>query len=169
MTGKMIRPAPAEIEFKDMRFLITEQPQDLNMDNYIKILTEHKVTHLVCATDPTYKTDDLLKSGISVSQLAFPDGSAPTQDIVEKWLALVLKEFQDDPNTCIGVHCVTGLGRAPVLVAVALIELGMKYEDAIDLIRKKRRGAINSKQLDFLAKYKRKKFFVKGKGKCQIQ
>ena len=27
MTGKMIRPAPAEIEFKDMRFLITEQPQ----------------------------------------------------------------------------------------------------------------------------------------------
>jgi len=165
----MIRPAPAEIEFKDMRFLITEQPQDLNMDNYIKILTEHKVTHLVCATDPTYKTDDLLKSGISVSQLAFPDGSAPTQDIVEKWLALVLKEFQDDPNTCIGVHCVTGLGRAPVLVAVALIELGMKYEDAIEVIRKKRRGAINSKQLDFLAKYKRKKFFVKGKGKCQIQ
>ena len=43
MTGKMIRPAPAEIEFKDMRFLITEQPQDLTMDNYIKILTEHKV------------------------------------------------------------------------------------------------------------------------------
>jgi len=169
MTGKMIRPAPAEIEFKNMRFLITEQPQDLNMDNYIKILTEHKVTHLVCATDPTYKTDELLKSGISVSQLPFPDGSAPTQDIVESWLALVLKEFQDDPSTCIGVHCVTGLGRAPVLVAVALIELGMKYEDAIELIRKKRRGAINSKQLEFLAKYKRKKFFVKGKGKCQIQ
>jgi len=165
----MIRPAPAEIEFKDMRFLITEQPQDLNMDNYIQILTEHKVTHLVCATDPTYRTDDLLKSGISVSQLAFPDGSAPTQEIVEKWLALVLKEFQDDPNTCIGVHCVTGLGRAPVLVAVALIELGMKYEDAIALIRNRRRGAINSKQLDFLSKYKRKKFFVKGKGKCQIQ
>ena len=54
-------------------------------------------------------------------------------------------------ETCIGVHCVTGLGRAPVLVAVALVELGMKYEDAVELIRKKRRGAINAKQLEFLA------------------
>ena len=26
--------------------------------------------------------------------------------------------------------------RAPVLVALALIELGLKYEDAVDLIRK---------------------------------
>ena len=40
----------------------------------------------------------------------------------------VSKEFLTDPDTCIGVHCVTGLGRAPVLVATALIELGMKYE-----------------------------------------
>ena len=54
--------------------------------------------------------------------------------------------------------------RAPVLVATALIELGMKYEDAVDLIRKKRRGAINAKQLEFLSKYKRRKYFIKVKG-----
>ena len=48
-----------------------------------------------------------------------------------------------------------------MLVATALIELGMKYEDAVDLIRKKRRGAINAKQLEFLSKYKRRKYFIK--------
>jgi len=74
-----------------------------------------------------------------------------------------------DPTTCIGVHCVTGLGRAPVLVATALIELGMKYEDAVEMIRKKRRGAINAKQLEFLAKYKKRNYFVKRSNKCKIQ
>ena len=39
MTGhSFIRPAPAEIEFKNMRFLITEQPQDATIHNYISIL-----------------------------------------------------------------------------------------------------------------------------------
>lgn len=43
--------------------------------------------------------------------------------------------FGSDPSSCVAVHCVAGLGRAPVLVALALIELGMKYEDAVELIR----------------------------------
>ena len=130
------------------------------------------MTHLVCATDPTYKTDDLGAVGVHFTELSFPDGSAPTQEIIDKWLLLLTKEFDSAAaasEVCVGVHCVTGLGRAPVLVAVALIELGMKYEDAVELIRKKRRGAINSRQLEFLAKYKRRKFFIKGKSKCQIQ
>ena len=98
------------------------------MDNYIRLLQDHRVSHLVCATDQNYRTDELTNSGVTVSELSFSDGSAPTQDIVERWLSLVNKEFISDPNTCIGVHCVTGLGRAPVLVATALIELGMQYE-----------------------------------------
>jgi protein tyrosine phosphatase type 4A len=169
MTGKIIRPAPAEIEFKNMRFLITEQPHDNTMQNYIKILKDHRVSHLVCATDPTYSVDGINGEGVNFTELSFPDGSPPTPDIIEKWLMLLNKEFSTNPDMCVGVHCVTGLGRAPVLVAVALIELGMKYEDAVELIRKKRRGAINSRQLEFLAKYKRRKYFLKGKNKCQIQ
>ena len=78
-SGKMIRPAPAEIEFKNMRFLITEQPQDASIQNYIRILRDHRVTHLVCATDPTYKTEDIEHEGVRFTSIPFPDGSPPTQ------------------------------------------------------------------------------------------
>ena len=40
MTGKIIRPAPAEIEYRDMRFLITEQPHDTNM---VSLTFEYRV------------------------------------------------------------------------------------------------------------------------------
>uniref|UniRef100_A0A6Q2X723 Protein tyrosine phosphatase 4A3 n=1 Tax=Esox lucius TaxID=8010 RepID=A0A6Q2X723_ESOLU len=36
------------------------------------------------------------------------------------------------------------------------IESGMKYEEAVQFIRQKRRGAINSKQLTYLEKYRSK-------------
>ena len=93
----------------------------------------------------------------------------PYQIRIQSIISFLFQEFDEDAEVCVGVHCVTGLGRAPVLVAVALVELGMKYEDAVELIRKKRRGAINAKQLEFLAKYKRRKYFIEGKNKCQVQ
>ena len=104
------------------------------------------------------------------SFLISSDGSPPSQEIVDRWLNVVKAEFTENPETCVGVHCVTGLGRAPVLVAIALMELGMKYDEAVDAIRNRRRGAINAKQLDFLSKYKRRKYFNQRQAnKCKIQ
>ena len=55
--------------------------------------------------------------------------------IVDEWLELLRDRHREDPGRTVAVHCVAGLGRAPVLVAIALIELGMRYEDAVELIR----------------------------------
>lgn len=86
----------------------------------------------------------------------FDDGAPPSNQIVDDWLSLVKIKFREEPGCCIAVHCVAGLGRAPVLVALALIEGGMKYEDAVQFIRQKRRGAFNSKQLLYLEMYRLK-------------
>ncbi|WP_411025743.1 protein-tyrosine phosphatase family protein, partial [Salmonella sp. s55004] len=69
---------------------------------------------------------------------------------------LIKTRFTETPHSCVAVHCMAGLGRAPLLVALALMEAGVPYTDAVADIREKRRGAINTKQLLFLEKYRSK-------------
>ncbi|XP_055305647.1 PRL-1 phosphatase [Sitodiplosis mosellana] len=156
MRQKDIRPAPALIEFKGMKFLITDRPSDSNIQNYILELKKNNVSTVVRVCEPSYKTDELESQGITVRDLAYDDGTPPPQPIVDEWLEILRKNYQENPEACVAVHCVAGLGRAPVLVSVALIELGLKYEAAVELIREKRRGAINSRQLVYLEKYRPK-------------
>ncbi|VDL74949.1 unnamed protein product [Nippostrongylus brasiliensis] len=110
-------------------------------------LDKHSARAVVRVCEPTYATKPLRDHGIDVLDWEFSDGSPPPPELVRA-------SFKEHPEHCIAVHCVAGLGRAPVLVALALIEAGMKYEDAVELIRRQRRGALNQKQLNFLEKYK---------------
>lgn len=80
---------------------------------------------------------------------------------MREWLQLVEKNKQiaetakeeRTPAPTIAVHCVAGLGRAPALVAIALIEMGMKPLDTIEFIRGKRRGAFNKPQIAYLVSF----------------
>jgi len=156
------------------RFLIFDAPNDDNLALYIHELKKHHVKHLVRACDPTYSVDPLKKEGIQVHDMPFPDGGAPSDSIVDNWLELLhsLKNEADrsgasgsagGPKITVAVHCVAGLGRAPVLVALALIDGGMAPLQAVEFIREKRRGSINMKQLQYLKNYKPRR-----KGGCII-
>jgi len=146
---------PSLVEHKGWKFLIFDAPTDANLDLYIKEFKQYNVTHLVRACDPSYSTEKLEKAGVDIHEMPFPDGSFPSDSVLNDWLTLCKTAFKEK-DAAVGVHCVAGLGRAPVLVAIALIELGLNYDDAIELIRQKRRGAINAKQLKFLKGYKPK-------------
>lgn len=150
------RPEHSEIKHKNMRFLITDRPTDSNVERYIEDLSKYNAGVVVRVCEPTYSTDRLEQKGIKVVEAAFPDGQTPPPEIRNQWLNLLKEQFKNQPNTCVAIHCVAGLGRAPVMVALALMELGMSYEEAVELIRSKRRGALNSRQLEFLEKYRPK-------------
>ncbi|XP_049727884.1 protein tyrosine phosphatase type IVA 1-like isoform X1 [Elephas maximus indicus] len=152
----MIRPAPVEITYRNMRFLIAHNPTNASLNKFLQELKKNGVTTIVRVCEATYNTAILEKEGIQVLDWPFDDGTPPSSQIVEKWLNLVKMKFRENPGCCIAVHCVCGLGRGPVLVALALIEGGMKYEDAVQFIRQKRRGAFNSKQLLYLENYRPK-------------
>uniref|UniRef100_A0A3P9MMS6 Uncharacterized protein n=1 Tax=Oryzias latipes TaxID=8090 RepID=A0A3P9MMS6_ORYLA len=127
-----------------------------SMSKHIPELKKYGVTTVVRVCEATYDAALVVKEGIQVLDWPFDDGAPPSNQIVDDWLNLLKLKFREEPGCCIAVHCVAGLGRAPVLVALALIECGMKYEDAVQFIRQKRRGAFNSKQLFYLEKYRPK-------------
>ncbi|KAM9059647.1 protein tyrosine phosphatase type IVA 1 isoform 2-T2 [Megaptera novaeangliae] len=133
--ARMNRPAPVEITYKNMRFLITHNPTNATLNKFIEELKKYGVTTIVRVCEATYDTSLVEKEGIHVLDWPFDDGAPPSNQIVDDWLSLVKIKFREDPGCCIAVHCVAGLGRAPVLVALALIEGGMKYEDAVQFIR----------------------------------
>ena len=64
-----------------------------------------------------------------------------------------------DKKQYIAVHCLAGLGRAPVLVGIALIEYGLDFSSAVLLIRRNRPGSLNQQQVRLLTNYKRTKAF----------
>eukprot|EP00128_Syssomonas_multiformis_P011435 Colp12_sorted_trinity150504_noHs@19600 len=169
--GKLANP-PSLIEYEKLRFLVMDAPTDGNLPVYMQEFKKYGVTDVVRVCDPTYSSNLLQENGIKLWELAFVDGQPPPPKIIDTWLQLVEDRFQHklpegSEPPCIAIHCVAGLGRAPVLVAVALMAAGLIAEDAVDLIRKYRKGAINSNQLRFLQKYKppRRK---KGNGGCII-
>jgi len=145
---------PSLVEYGNYRFLIFDAPNDDNLPLYVAELKKQNVHTLIRACDPTYSVEPLRAAGITVLDLPFHDGGAPSDDVVERWLNVLRNAPRDGTKETIGVHCVAGLGRAPVLVAIALIEDGMNSLQAVNLIRDKRKGAINLKQLQWLKSYK---------------
>lgn len=207
----MIGSKPSLIREKGMSFLIMDAPRQSNLHLYIRLCRQHNVSNIVRVCDPTYMTTDLVSAGITVHEMAYPDGHSPPTELVDKWLGLVESVFFSQNNSfssvahtdiatspptasssadtpteqtflsqcpasndpaCIAIHCVAGLGRAPVLVAIALIEFAnMDPFDAVMLIRKNRRGAINETQMNYLVDYRRHyamKNFSQGGGCCTV-
>lgn len=180
-TRSNIRVTP--ISDSCLRFLIMDAPRQGNLHLYIREMKRQNVTDIVRVCESTYDVTDLRNAGISLHELAYDDGTSPPDLVLDKWLELVKSRFYDknkkndmiadstgdnkSPSAVapgekqgqptIAVHCVAGLGRAPVLVAVALIEYA-NYDpvSAVSFIRKHRRGAINEKQLLYLESYKRR-------------
>jgi protein tyrosine phosphatase type 4A len=152
---------PTLLEVKQMRFLIMDAPRQGNLHLYIKEMRKHSVTDLVRVCEPTYQVSELKTAGIAMHDMEYPDGHSPPREVIDQWLQVVEKVFyseqaKQNDGTCIAVHCVAGLGRAPVMVAIALIEFGnMDPVEAVTLIRRHRRGAINEKQLLYLERYKK--------------
>ncbi|XP_030774691.1 protein tyrosine phosphatase type IVA 1-like isoform X2 [Rhinopithecus roxellana] len=122
----MNHPAPVEVTYGNMRFLIIHNPTNSTLHRFIEEFKKYGVTTMVRVCETTYDPALVEQEGIQFLDWPFDDGSSPSNQIVDDWLSLVDVKFREEPGCCIALHCVAGLGRTP-------------------FIREKRRGAFNSK------------------------
>ncbi len=84
------------------------------------------------------------------------DMGAPDKDFKFKWettKVLLKNELIDGKNLIL--HCRGGKGRAGTIAAILLVEFNYNKQEAIDLVRERRKGAIESKeQENFIFAYR---------------
>lgn len=126
-----------------------------NIEQYSRILKNNNVKYLVNFSENKYDTS-LIDKSIIYKEIFIEDGQVPNCDKLEEWRILCEECIKENKN--IALHCVSGMGRAPTMLCISLID-NENYSsvDAIQLIRDKRKGAINSLQLKYLLKYKKNK------------
>ncbi|NWZ91568.1 TP4A2 phosphatase, partial [Nesospiza acunhae] len=164
----MNRPAPVEITYENLRFLITHNPTNATLSKFIEELKKYGVTTLVRVCDATYDQAPIEKEGIQVLDWPFDDGAPPPSQIVEDWLNLLKTKFREEPGCCVAVHCVAGLGRSQNVI---FFPIDIYLFCVFFFFFRKRRGAFNSKQLLYLEKYRPKMRlrFKDANGHCCVQ
>ena len=160
---------PTFLEINGMRFLITGMPKEYQSEDYKKLYEGYYVTDVVRTCEECHYSDEFLRAlGIEGHEMVFTDGSIPPPEIVQRFVDLCHQRFgpnAENPKATISIHCMAGLGRAPTLVTIALIESGMSNVDAIQTIKKYRPEALNQRQLIALSRYRPMK---KSGGCCVI-
>lgn len=88
---------------------------------------------------------EVKRRGIEWRHLPIADYSVPTDKFEEQWLTdgRAIREMLRRGDDVL-VHCKGGLGRAGMIAARLLVELGMEPEEAIRTVRHVRRGGIET-------------------------
>ncbi|NWY45933.1 TP4A2 phosphatase, partial [Sylvia atricapilla] len=180
----MNRPAPVEITYENLRFLITHNPTNATLSKFIEELKKYGVTTLVRVCDATYDQAPIEKEGIQVLVKNYPGISVQIPPPGQSglgfcffffWLSALQRFFIPVPRG--PWWCwkkILLLAGLPSGIGVFLLsEFIWALATLLGLggFSWKRRGAFNSKQLLYLEKYRPKMRlrFKDANGHCCVQ
>jgi atypical dual specificity phosphatase len=82
-------------------------------------------------------------AGLETLHVPIRDFEAPTLEEMERCLAFITEQVRD--GRAVVVHCGAGRGRTGTVLAAWLTADGMRAEDAMDLVRARRPGSIETR------------------------
>lgn len=109
----------------------------------LEVLREEGVCAIVSLTERF--PDELVgQPGMATLHLPVDDMTPPTMEQVAEFVRFV--DRQVERGCAVGVHCMAGLGRTGTMIACYLVTRGLDWEEAIEEVRRRRPGSIQTEQ-----------------------
>ena len=143
-----------KISFEEDIFL--EELLNFSSQNCSTIVTlvEDKEIENLC--DKKFFVRKIYSHNLKWIHMPIVDLKAPDHEFMNKWQTtkVLLKNDLIEGRNII-LHCMGGKGRSGTIAAILLIEFGEKHKEAIEIVRERRKGAIETKeQEDFILSYR---------------
>ncbi len=143
------------IKFKDLEFLISGSPYEENIYEFIDLLKFHNIKHVIrVCVENTYPKYMLIDNGFFFYEFKIIDGNITTVEEKKIWINLY-NNLKKNGIKNFAIHCVSGFGRAPLFLAIALVNDGLEPYEAISFIRNHRKGSLNSLQVKYIINQKK--------------
>jgi len=116
------------------------------VDKLVSLVEDHELVRFSIPNLVKECTD----RGMTIHRSPIIDGATPMPGQAEAIVESVLQDLSKGKRVVF--HCRGGLGRAGTLCACTLVALGHSPQDAIDLTRRHREGAIENRTQEFFVK-----------------
>jgi protein tyrosine phosphatase type 4A len=140
------------ILYNKFRVYFGPSPNSNNLNIFLDKLKKYNIYMIVRLCESSYS---LPSDMIQIQNLPIPS-CIPSKEVIRQW-----NDILDSINGNIYIHCESGLGRAPTMIAIALLQKEVEPHNTIQILRKINKNLFNNIQLKFIFNYavKRKSFF----------